>query len=73
MYSVLGVRLTKYQQIHPDIPPAAQQSLQCCLHIDWNPYSTFNIHIPTIFLSIPLPTYYSLIIIQIIIFWNHTW
>ena len=22
---VLGVKLTKYQQIHPDVPPAVQQ------------------------------------------------
>ena len=40
---MLGVRLTKYQQIHPDIPPAAQQCLQFCLHIDWNLYSTFKL------------------------------
>ena len=41
-FIVLGVRLTKYQQIHIDIPPAAQQMLTFFLHIYWNPYSTFN-------------------------------
>ena len=25
VFRVLGVRLTKYQQLHPDIAPAAQQ------------------------------------------------
>ena len=42
-FIVLMVRLTKYQQIHPDIPPASQQMFTfLCLHIYWNPYSTFN-------------------------------
>ena len=48
---MFGVRLTKYQQIHPDIPPAAQQIFiflfiffvfHFCLHIFWSPYCTFT-------------------------------
>ena len=42
-FIVLRVRLTKYQQIHPDVPPAGSKCLHICLHIYWNPYGTFNI------------------------------
>ena len=48
---MLGVRLTKYQQIHLDIQPAAQQSLHVCLHIDWSPYCTFKVTETTKFLE----------------------
>ena len=45
---MLGVRLTKYQQIHSDIQCAAHQMFTClftCLHVclfDWSPDCTFN-------------------------------
>ena len=40
---VLGVIMTKYQQIHPDITLAAQQMFTCLFTYLWEPiYSTFK-------------------------------
>ena len=39
---LLEVRLTKYQMIHPDKTPAAQQYLHFCLHVNGGPLVSLN-------------------------------